>query len=170
MLCPWPVTTGSPWTTSCVGSGCRASSRPRSRTSSGIGTTSSPRSSTACGYWPTRQRRGGSTLEREDRAGLRTAGREPPLSLPAVPRPLRAALLLGLLNAVVALVALVALALVELATPDEFGWFAYAPADEVVVRDPRFPWHYVAVPVALVVTNALAVPVCLRRSLGRQAP
>jgi hypothetical protein len=84
-----------------------------------------------------------------------------------VSRPLRTALLLGVLNAVVAVVAL---ALVEVATPDEFGWFAYAPVDEVVVRDPRFPWHYVAVPLALLVTNALAVPVCLRRSLDRQAP
>ena len=77
-----------------------------------------------------------------------------------MPRPVTAALLLGVLNA---LVAVVAMALVELATPDEFGWFAYAPLDEVVVRDPRFPWHYVAVPAALLALNAIAVPVCLRK-------
>ena len=75
--------------------------------------------------------------------------------------PITAALLLGLLNAVVAVVCL---SLVDLATPDSFGWFAYAPLDDVVVQDPRFPWHYVAVPAALLVTNVLAVPVVLRRS------
>ena len=75
-------------------------------------------------------------------------------------RVFRAALLLGVVNAVAAVVAL---ALVELATPDDFGWYAYAPRSEVVVQDPRFPWHYVAVPVVLVVLNALAVPVLLRR-------
>ncbi len=71
-----------------------------------------------------------------------------------------AAVLLGILNA---LVAVVALALVEVATPDEFGWFAYAPLGQVVVRDPRFPWRYVAVPAALLALNAVAVPICLRR-------
>ena len=77
-----------------------------------------------------------------------------------MPRPLTAALLLGVLNAVVAVVAL---SLVDLATPDTFGWFAYAPLDEVVVEDPRFPWEYVVLPVALVVTNAVAVTALLRR-------
>ena len=75
-------------------------------------------------------------------------------------RPLFAGLLLGLLNAVVAVAAL---SLVEVLTPDEFGWFAYAPLDEVVVRDPRFPWQYVAVPLALIAMNLVALPVCLRR-------
>ena len=75
-------------------------------------------------------------------------------------RPLTAALLLGVLNAVVAVVCL---ALVDLATPDTFGWFAYAPLDDVVVEDPRFPWAYVVLPVVLVVTNAVAVTALLRR-------
>lgn len=81
-----------------------------------------------------------------------------------MPRPWTAALLLGVLNAVVAVLTL---ALVAAATPDDVGWFAYAPMDEVVVQDPRFPWHYVAVPLALLVTNALAVPACFRRPLAR---
>lgn len=72
-----------------------------------------------------------------------------------------AGLLLGCLNA---LVAVLALAAVEAATPDEFGWFAYAPLDEVVIQDPRFPWHYVAVPLALLVANVLAVVAYLRRA------
>ena len=75
-------------------------------------------------------------------------------------RSLGIALLLGVLNAVVALLALV---LVDLATPDQFGWFAYAPLDESVPQDPRFPWRYVVVPLVLLVTNALAAPVLLRR-------
>ena len=74
--------------------------------------------------------------------------------------PITAALLLGLLNAVVAVVCL---SLVDLATPDSFGWFAYAPLNEVVVEDPRFPWEYVALPLALLVTNAVAVTALLRR-------
>lgn len=78
-------------------------------------------------------------------------------------RTLLAGLLLGLLNAVVAVAVLV---LVELLTPDELGWFAYAPLDEVVVRDPRFPWQYVAVPLALVVTDLLALPAFARRVQG----
>ncbi len=78
-------------------------------------------------------------------------------------RPLTAALALGALNAAVAVLALV---IVELATPDEFGWYAYAPLDEVV-RDPRFPWHYVVVPLSLLVANVLAVTACLRRALPR---
>ena len=77
-----------------------------------------------------------------------------------------AGLLLGLLNAVVALAVL---ALVEALTPDEFGWYAYAPLDEVLVRDPRFPWQYVAVPLALVATNVVAVPASVRR-LQRPVP
>ena len=76
-----------------------------------------------------------------------------------------AGLLLGVLNAAVAVAAL---ALVEVATPDEFGWFAYAPLDEVVVPDPRFPWHYVVVPLSLLVTNVLAVTAYLRRRLQQQ--
>lgn len=80
-------------------------------------------------------------------------------------RPLIAALLLGVLNAVVAVVLLV---LVDAATPDDFGWFAYAPLhDGVVLRDPRFPWHYVVVPLVLVAINALVVPLYLRRALRR---
>lgn len=79
-------------------------------------------------------------------------------------RPLIAGLLLGLLNA---LVGAAALAVVEMLTPDEFGWFAYAPLNEVDVRDPRFPWRYVTVPLALVVTNVLAVPVYVRWVLRR---
>ena len=75
-------------------------------------------------------------------------------------RTLLAGLLLGLLNAVVAVAVLV---LVELLTPDHFGWFAYAPIDEVVVRDPRFPWQYVAVPLALVATDLVALPAFVRR-------
>ncbi len=67
---------------------------------------------------------------------------------------------MGLLNAAVAVLAL---ALVEVATPDSFGWYAYAPLDEVVVRDPRFPWAYVAVPLSLLVVDAVAVTALLRR-------
>ena len=74
-------------------------------------------------------------------------------------RTLLAGLLLGVLNAVVAVAVL---ALVELLTPDEFGWFAYAPLDEVVVRDPRFPWQYVAVPLALVATDLVALRAVVR--------
>lgn len=73
-------------------------------------------------------------------------------------------LALGVLNA---FVALGALALVEALTPDEFGWFAYAPLNEVVVQDPRFPWHYVVVPLALILANVVAVPVLARRALKR---
>ncbi len=76
-------------------------------------------------------------------------------------RPLQAALVLGVLNAVVAVAALAA---VEALTPSQFGWYTYAPLDEVVVRDPRFPRHYVVVPLALVVANALAAPALLRRA------
>ncbi len=77
-------------------------------------------------------------------------------------RPLTAALVLGLMNAAIAVVAL---ALVEVATPDEFGWYAYAPLDEVVLKDPRFPWHYVVVPLSLLVANVAVV----RAYLGRAA-
>jgi hypothetical protein len=81
-----------------------------------------------------------------------------------VPRFVAAGLALGLLNA---LVALGSLALVEALTPDEFGWFAYAPLNEVIVQDPRFPWQYVVVPLALMVANVLALPVLIRRALTR---
>lgn len=79
-------------------------------------------------------------------------------------RPLTAGLLLALLNAVVGAAALV---LVEVLTPDEFGWFAYAPLNEVVVQRPRFPWRYAVVPLALVVTNVLVVPAYIRWMLRR---
>ena len=72
-----------------------------------------------------------------------------------------AALVLGLINAGIAVLAL---ALVEVATPNEFGWYAYAPLDEVVVTDPRFPWHYVVVPLALLVVNVVAVRAYLARA------
>lgn len=61
-------------------------------------------------------------------------------------------MLLGLMNAAIAVAAL---ALVEVATPDSFGWYAYAPLEEVVVRDPRFPWHYVVVPLSLLLANVV---------------
>lgn len=76
-------------------------------------------------------------------------------------RPLLAGLLLGLLNASVALVTLV---VVRALTPDTVGWFAYAPLDDAQ-PDSRFPWAYVVVPLALLVADALAVPLLLR--LGR---
>ena len=47
---------------------------------------------------------------------------------------------------------------------DEFGWYAYAPLDEVVVKDPRFPWHYVVVPLALLVANVVAFRAYLARA------
>lgn len=73
-------------------------------------------------------------------------------------------LVIGLVfGAVNAVVAITTLALVNALTPDNFGWFAYAPLNEAVPRDPRFPWEYVAVPIALIVVNALAVPFLLRR-------
>jgi hypothetical protein len=81
-----------------------------------------------------------------------------------VPRSLAAGLALGLLNALVALGALI---LVEALTPDEFGWFAYAPLNEVVVQDPRFPWRYVVVPLALIVANVLVLPTLVRRATRR---
>lgn len=78
-------------------------------------------------------------------------------------RPLTAALVLGLVNAVVAVAAL---ALVELATPDEFGWYAYAPLPPVV-EDPRFPWEYVVVPLSLLLANLAVVGAYLRRAGAR---
>ena len=77
-------------------------------------------------------------------------------------RSLAAGLVLGALNA---FVALSTLALVEALTPDEFGWFAYAPPNEVV-DDPRLPWHYVVLPLALLVANVLAPPV-VQRAVNR---
>ena len=79
-------------------------------------------------------------------------------------RPLIAGLLLGLLNA---FVGAVALALVEVLTPDEFEWFTYAPLNEVVVQHPRFPWRYVVLPLALLITNVLALPLYIRWALRR---
>lgn len=79
-------------------------------------------------------------------------------------RSLAAGLALGALNA---FVALATLAVVEALTPDEFGWFAYAPLNDVVADDPRFPWHYVVLPLALVVANVLALPVIIRRAVSR---
>ena len=68
------------------------------------------------------------------------------------------------------MVAVLALALVEIATPDNFGWYAYAPLDEVVVKDPRFPWHYVVVPLALLLTNVAIVRVYLGRAARADVP
>lgn len=82
------------------------------------------------------------------------------VTLLPVRRPLAAALALGILNA---LVGCAALAGVEVATPHEFGWFAYS-AEDVVVQDPSFPWQYVVVPLALVLVNVLAAPFLLRRA------
>ena len=79
-------------------------------------------------------------------------------------RSLTAGLALGVLNAVVSIGTF---AIVEALTPDEFGWFAYAPLNEVVVDEPRLPWHYVVVPLALVVANVLALPVLVRRVTRR---
>lgn len=76
-------------------------------------------------------------------------------------RPVSVALLFGLVNAVIAVVAL---ALVEVATPDDFDWYAYVPLDEVVVNDPRFPWHYVVVPLALFVSNVVVLRAYLSRT------
>jgi hypothetical protein len=47
-------------------------------------------------------------------------------------RPIIAALVLGLINVVIAVLAL---ALVEVATPDAFGWYTSGSLDEVVVKD-----------------------------------
>lgn len=82
-------------------------------------------------------------------------------------RSLRLGLLLGMLNAAVAVAAL---AVVEALTPQQFGWFAYAPLDDVVVDDPRFPWSYVAVPLSLILADVMAVGIYLRRGVaaGRQ--
>ena len=82
-------------------------------------------------------------------------------------RPVIAGLLLGVLNAVVAVGVL---ASVEVLTPDQFGWYAYAPLDEVLVRDPRVPWEYVAVPLALVATDVAVVLGLARRRHGRPDP
>lgn len=82
-------------------------------------------------------------------------------SVAAVSRSLVVGLVFGAVNAVVAIATL---ALVNAVTPDNFGWFAYAPLNEAVVRDPSFPWEYLAVPVALIVINVFAAPFLLRRS------
>lgn len=79
-------------------------------------------------------------------------------------RTLAAGLALGALNA---MVALATLALVDVLTPDSFGWFAYAPLNEGVVEDPRFPWRNIVVPLALVVVNVLALPLAVRRANRR---
>lgn len=78
-----------------------------------------------------------------------------------------AGLIFGILNA---LVGAASLALVAVLTPDEFGWFAYAPLNEVVVQDPRFPWQNIVVPLALLVTNVLARPPYVRWMLRRSVP
>ena len=74
------------------------------------------------------------------------------------------ALILGCLNAAAALVALV---LVEVATPDEFGWFAYTPSSDVIpadlVPEPGFPWHYAIVPLVLLLLNLVVVTAYLQR-------
>jgi heme/copper-type cytochrome/quinol oxidase subunit 1 len=66
-----------------------------------------------------------------------------------------------------AAIALFALALVEVATPDDFGWYAYAPLDEVLEKDPRFPWHYVVVPLALLLMNVVVVRAYLVRTVHK---
>lgn len=71
---------------------------------------------------------------------------------------------LGVLSAFVALLTLAA---VEALTPNKFGWLAYAPLNEVVVDDPRFPWHYIVLPLALLVANVLALPVVARQTINR---
>lgn len=71
-------------------------------------------------------------------------------------------LLLGGLNAVVTVATL---ALAEALTPGR--WFAYAPLQDEVVPHPGFPWRYVAVMVALVVTNGAAVPLLVRRAAAQ---
>jgi xanthine/uracil permease len=78
-----------------------------------------------------------------------------------VKRPLTAALLLGLVNAAVAVLAL---ALVEVATPDEFGWFAMRRSRRRRAG-PRFPWHYVVAPLSLLVANVVVVRAYLGRAL-----
>ena len=76
-------------------------------------------------------------------------------------RPVAAGLVLGVLNAVVAAAAL---RVVAVATPDASGWFAYSPLEGTLARDPRFPWEYVVLPLALLVVNVLAVPWLVRRA------
>ena len=66
-----------------------------------------------------------------------------------------------------AAIALFALDLVEVATPDDFGWYAYAPLDEVFVKDPRSPWHYVVVPLALLLMNVVVVRAYLVRTVHK---
>jgi heme/copper-type cytochrome/quinol oxidase subunit 1 len=69
-------------------------------------------------------------------------------------------LLLGALNAVAAVAVLYA---VELAAPDEFGWFAYSPLNENVVYDSYgFAWEYLALPAVLVALNAVLLPLAVR--------
>ena len=72
-------------------------------------------------------------------------------------------LLLGVANAVTAVCALYLVQ--RLTAPEEaFGWFAYVPLESDVGYDQyAFPWAYVAVPVALVVLNAVLLPLVLRR-------
>ncbi len=85
-------------------------------------------------------------------------------------RPVAAAAVLGCLNAAVASVTLV---LLDAAIPDEFGWFAYAPLNDVgaqdadFVPDVGFPWHYVVVPLTLLLMNVVVVTAYLHRTERR---
>jgi heme/copper-type cytochrome/quinol oxidase subunit 1 len=75
-------------------------------------------------------------------------------------------LLLGALNAVAAVAVLYA---VELARPDEFGWFAYSPLNDNVVYDSYgVPWEYLAVPAVLVTLSAVLLPLAVRLGCLRQ--
>lgn len=78
-----------------------------------------------------------------------------------------AGLIFGMLNA---LVGAASLALVEVLTPDEFGWFSYVPLKDALVQDPRFPWQYIVVPLALLVTNVIALPPYVRWMVRRSGP
>lgn len=70
-------------------------------------------------------------------------------------------LLFGVLNGAAAAAALYG---VRRVVPGEFGWFAYAPANESVLYDSYgFPWEYVVILVVLLTLNALLLPLALRR-------
>lgn len=70
-------------------------------------------------------------------------------------------MLLGLVNAFAAVLVLYVVDAV--AGDEEFGWFAYAPLNDVVVTDRPFPWAYVVLPLSLLALNALLVPLMARR-------
>jgi hypothetical protein len=72
-------------------------------------------------------------------------------------------LLLGLLNGATAAATLYTV--YKTATPQDFGWFAYAPLNENAQYDYYygFPWEYVLVPAVLVALNTLLLPLAVRR-------